>query len=367
MSKLTQLQEILVKAKGTVDTKEIEALEVKNTEMETKANEVYHTTNTNYGAELIQTNLVMDPVIDMIYKTNNLLSALPGNHGTNMPISAKVPVIGEATLMKGNAEYTTGGLYSTAAKDWFITWEVTITQAPFIAEYFISDRELTYAVWNLESIVRTRLAESVNRTISAYILNADSAASWNVNDDGWTPATTLYYKQGDNGIRKLGIANTVVAVSTLSDGDFLSMINVLWNYASSIQDLLFLMPANVNTKSLWLDSVKTIDKFWPSATISTWVLSKIYGIDNMVLRDFPALSLATGKVHTSTGNDYGSMALIYKPAIQYGFGKSPEYGSERVIGKWTRVVVAMEFGFAIANSTAGFDKTVALGAWITMS
>jgi len=362
MSKLTQLQEILVKAKWIVDTKELENLEV-----ETKANEVYHTTNTSYGAELIATNVVMDPVIDMIYKTNNLLSVLPGNHGTDMPISAKVPVIGEATLMKGNAEYTTGGLYSTASKDWFATWEVTITQAPFIAEYFISDRELTYSVWNLESIVRTRLAESVNRTISAYILNADSAASGNVNDDGWTPATTLYYKQGDNGIRKVWIANTVVAVSALSDGDFLSMLNVLWNYQSNIQDLLFLMPANVHTKSLGLDAVKTIDKFGPAATIETWVLSKIFWVSNMVLRDFPTLSLATWKVHTSTGNDYGSMSLIYKPAIQYGFGKAPEYGSERVIWKGTRVVVAMEFGFAIANSIAWFDKTVALGAWITMS
>lgn len=365
MSKLTQLQKLLVEVKWNVDTKELEALEAKNLEIQTKADEVYHTTNTGYGAELIQQNLVLDPVIDMVYKSNDLLSKLPWNHWTNMPISAKVPVIWEATLMKGNTEYTTWSLSATASKDWFATWEVTITQAPFIAEYFISDRELTYSVGNLETIVRQRLAESVNRTINAFILNADNATSWNVNTSA-TPASTLYYMQGDNGIRKVGIANWVVAISTLSDGDFLSMLNVVWNYQSNSSDLLFLMPANVKTKAMGLDAVKTVQNFGTDATIKSGALTTIYGVENLVLRDFPTLALATGKVHASTGNDFGSMALIYKPAIQYWFGKTPEYGVERVIWKGTRVVVALEFGFAIANSTAGLDKTVALGAWIVM-
>ena len=54
--------------------------EAKNIEIQTKADEVYHTTNTNYGEELIQTDTVLDPIIDMVYKTNDLLAKLPGNH-----------------------------------------------------------------------------------------------------------------------------------------------------------------------------------------------------------------------------------------------------------------------------------------------
>lgn len=372
MEKLTILQKLLVDIKranwATVKDEEIANLEAKNLEVESKANEVYHTTNTGYGEELIPGTMTTDPVIDMVYKTNNLLSRLPWNHWTGLNISELVPVIGEATLMRWNTEYTTWVFAPSAdTQDGPATWKVTITQAPFIAEYFMSDRQLNYWVGNLESIARQRLSESANRTINAYILNADTAASWNVNDDGWTPATTLYYKQGDNGIRKLGIANTAIDLSTLSDGDFLTMINGLWQYASQTEDLLFLSPVNVATKAMGLDSVKTIDKFGAEATIKSWVFQKIFGIDNMTLRDFPTLTLATWKVHTSTWNNFGSIALIYTPAVQYGFGKTPEYASYRIVGKGTMVVAAIEFGFAIANQTAWLDKTVVLGVNIQMS
>jgi len=372
MKNLTALQKLLVDVKKEnnlkVDEKEIEAIEAKNVEMQTKADEVYHTTNTWYGEELIPTNVVMDPVIDMVYKTNDLLMKLPGNHWTNMPISAKVPVIGEATLMKGNTEYTTWVFSLTASKDGPATDEVEIKQAPFKAEYYMSDRELTYSVGNLESIAKQRMAASANRTINAFILNADSATSWNVNTSA-TPASTLYYMQDNTGwgIRKVGIANGALDLGTLSDGDFLTMINALGQYASQIEDLLFLSPYNVSTKAMWLDSVKTMDKFGTDAAIKTGVFSKIFGIENMILRDFPALSLATWKVHESTWNYYGSMALIYKPCVQYWFGKTPEYASYRIVGKGTVIVGAMEFWFGIANETAWLDKTVALWVNIQMS
>ena len=368
MKNLTTLQKLIVDVKWNVNEEEIASLEAKNLEVQTKADEVYHTTNTNYGAELIQADTVLDPIIDMVYKTNDLLAKLPGNHGTNMPISAKVPVIWEATLMTGNTEYTTWAFSLTASKDGFATDEVQVNQAPFKAEYFISDRELTYSVGNLEAIARQRLAESANRTINAFVLNADSATTGNVNTSA-TPASTLYYMQSNvgGGIRKVGIANTAIDISTLSDGDFLTMINGVGQYASDIQNLLFLSPYNVSTKAMGLDAVKTVDKFGNEATIKSGVFNKVFGIENMVLRDFPALSLATWKVHETTGNDFGSIALIYKPAIQYGFGKTPEYASYRIVGKGTVLVAAMEFGFGIANESAGLDKTVSLWVNVTMA
>jgi hypothetical protein len=45
------------------------------------------------------------------------------------------------------------------------------------------------------------------------------------------------------------------------------------------------------------------------------------------------LALATGKVHATTGNSFGSFGLIYKPAIQYGFGQPLEIDVWRVPGK----------------------------------
>lgn len=62
-------------------------------EVETKANEVVHTNNTGMGKELIPTNVMIDPMLDLVPNYSKLLPLLPGNHGNNMPISAKVPVI----------------------------------------------------------------------------------------------------------------------------------------------------------------------------------------------------------------------------------------------------------------------------------
>ena len=62
-------------------------------DMDTKANEVVHTTNTGMGKELIPTNVMIDPMLDLVPNYSKLLPLLPGNHGNNMPISAKVAVI----------------------------------------------------------------------------------------------------------------------------------------------------------------------------------------------------------------------------------------------------------------------------------
>lgn len=36
---------------------------------------------------------MLDPMLDLVPEYSKLLPLLPGNHGNNMPISAKVPVI----------------------------------------------------------------------------------------------------------------------------------------------------------------------------------------------------------------------------------------------------------------------------------
>ncbi len=86
MTNLNKLQEVVIKSKKAHDPSidvakmEKELLEKQEKELlekQTKADEVYHTTNTGYGEELIPTNVLMDPIINMIYKTNSLISKLP--------------------------------------------------------------------------------------------------------------------------------------------------------------------------------------------------------------------------------------------------------------------------------------------------
>ena len=337
--------------------------------VETKANEVMNTDKADFGSELIPTNVYIDPLLDLVPTYSKFIPMLPGNHGSNMPISAKVPIIGEADMFYGNTQWTTGSpVPADAADNGPATSDITIIQGQFIISVSLSKRELNYSPENLEQIVRERINLSAARTIDALILNADDAAANNINDDGGTPATTLYYKQQASGVRETVLADTNTHdVGTLTEWDFISVLSLLdQGYQADLNNLLWIMPANCYNKSLLLDAVLTVDKFWPAATFHSGVLAKAFGIDILVARDRPALALATGLVHTSTGNSYSSFGLIYKPAIQYGFGQALEIDVVKVPGKGVQLVATFEFGQALAYDKVGLGKNMAMGINVTV-
>lgn len=357
------IKELMMKAKDianvTYDAKDFE-------NVETKANEVVHTTNTGNGKELIPTDVMLDPMLDLVPNYSKLLPLLPGNHGNDMPISAKVPIVGEANLFAGNAEWTSGDGFSlTPNKNGPATGEVVIVQGQFILDIAVSKRELNYGPAQLESLIRERINRSAARTIDAAILNGDTASTGNVNGkyDG-----KAYFAQTDNGIRKVGIANTVVNVGAMTAKSYLDVVAVLdEGYQSDLVNLLIVEPNNIYLKSLAFDEVITVDKFGPQATIQSGVLAKVWNIDKITARDFPALTTDAGLVsETGAQNKKGSFAVIYKPAIQYGFGQPLEIDVFKVPGKGVQLVATMEFGFAIVNKEAGLGKTVGLGANVTL-
>jgi len=367
--------DLIVQSKKLMDKdfNEAEYIESIKSEVveDTKANEVMHTTNTNFWKELIPTNVLMDPLLDLVPEYSKLLPLLPGNHGSNMPISAKVPVIWEANMFGGNTEWTTGqGWFITPANHWPATDEVTIVQGQYIQTVSISKRELNFAPENLEAIIRERINRAAARTIDAVIINGDAetGATGNVNLVDAAPTTWIYYLQNDHGIRELAINNSqTVSVGSLTSGDFIDVLSQLgeW-YQSDLDNLLFVMPANVYNKSILLSEVLTVEKFGPDATIRTGVLAKVFGIDIISARDRPAKAKSDGTVSTTAWNNTtGSFGLIYKPAVQYWFGQPLEIDVFKVPGKWVDLVATFEFGFAIANNAAWLGNTVA--AWINVT
>lgn len=357
-----EIKELIAKAKELGEVKEAVV-------EETKANEVMHTTNTGFGKELIPTNVMTD-MLDMLGQYSTLLPLLPGNHWNDMPISAKVPVLWEADMFGGNSEWTTGaGAFVTPANHWPHTGEVTINQWQFITTVSLSKRELNYWPAQLESLIRERLNRAAARTIDAVIINGDAetGSTWNVNLDDDTPTAGTYYLQCDHWIRELAINNSLtVNCGTLDSGDFLSVKSKLdaW-YQAMLNDLLVIMPSAVYNKALALSEVITMDKFWPNATISNWVLAKVFGMDILVARDWPLAEADWKCSKTAASNTLGSFWIIYKPAVQYGFGQPLEIDVFKVPGKWVDLVATFEFGFAIADNVAGLGHTVA--AWINVT
>lgn len=329
---------------------------------EQKANEVMNTGAQYFGQELVPTNVMWDPLLDLVWNYSKLLPLLPGNHGNNMAISEIVPIVGEADLFQWNSEWTTWAWTLTPANNWPDTDKVVISQGQFITTVDVSDRELTYATDRLEAIIRERVNRAAARTIDAFIINADSTASWSGNVN-WTYSWSPYFTQWTDGIRKVGIANTWVSVWTITAWQYLAVKDVLDpRYQGELNNLLFIEPSNVYNKTLALSELITVDKFWPNATISQGVLAKIWNIDVLVAQDWPALTNTSGLVDaTSWNNTKWSFACVYKPAIQYGFGKPLQIEVGRVLWKGIKIVATFEFGFAIANGKAWLWKTVGLG------
>lgn len=357
-------------ADKNLDIKAVEAELQQKAELEaqTKANEIMNTWATGYGAELIPTNVTADPLLDMLGQYSWLLPLLPGNHGNNMAISEKVPVIGEAQDFQGNTQWTTGAATpQDPAAVWPATGEITITQGQFILPIAVSKRELNYAPIALEALIRQRINMAAAKTCDKFILNADDDTSTNVNYSGGTPTSTLYYLQGNNWVRDTAIAaSNTFDVGTLDASDFISVLALLDSrYADSLSDLLWIMPRNVYNKALLLDGVITRDKN-SQATIESGKLGQIFWIDILVNSGMPSWALNTGKVHYSTGNSYGQFALVYKPSIQYGFGQPLEIQVQPVPGKGAIMYATFEFGFAIADNKAGLGRTVALGRNVTV-
>ena len=357
-------KELIAEARkmANINVKEEEVVEKPEVEEEAKANEVMNTGAQYFGQELVPTNVMADPLLDMLGNYSRLLPLLPWNHGNNMAVSEIVPIVWEADLFQWNSEWTTGAWTLTPANNWPDTDKVVITQWQFITTVDVSDRELNYATDRLEAIIRERVNRWASRTIDAFIINADSTASWSGNVN-WTYSWSPYFTQWTNGIRMVGIANTGVSVWTITAGQYLAVKNVLdARYQAELNNLLFIEPANVYNKTLQLSELITIDKFWPNATISQWVLAKIWNIDVLVAEDFPALTNTSWLVDATAGNNTkGSFACVYKPAIQYWFGKPLQIEVGRVLGKGIKIVATFEFWFAIANDKAGLGKTVGLG------
>ena len=200
------------------------------------------------------------------------------------------------------------------------------------------------------------------KTIDKFILNADDDTSTNINYSGATPTATNYYLNDNNGIRDTAIANSNTHdCGTTTADDLLSIISKLGDYGSELDNLLWVCPMNVYLKLLSFEQVLTVDKFGPNATFAKGVLAKAFGIDVLVTNAMPSLALATGKVHNSTGNSFGQIALVYRPAVIHGSGDAFDVTPTVMPGKGVRLTATFDYGMGVAYSKAGLGATTALG------
>jgi HK97 family phage major capsid protein len=349
---------------------EVKAAQLK---LETKANEVIHTTNTGYGAELVPGAVQTTDFLDLTPTISPILSAFRGFHGRNLNKIQEVPVIGRLAKHQLSTEWTTGSPVSmiTQGKSLLPTAKITLTQKKYLFSVDISDEEMRFVnVLDIVTKTNEKLARSSAETIEALALNGDTtnASTGNINSDDGDPADTNYYL-GANGLRKAAFAGSGCThdVGTLDFDDFLTMLNVLGQYAAKPEDLLFIMNRATYNKSLAINELKQFLYNGKSSTIFSGSITNILGSDVFVSSEFNKTE-ADGKISVTPGNNTkGGLILAHRDAIQYGYNGEYQLEVFRVPGFGWQVLGYYYMGLSTANQLAGeTDATVCLGYNVTL-
>ena len=348
----------------------------KLTNVSEKANEVMHPTNTGAGAEFIPSEVFAEGVIDIMPNHSMLLQLLPGNHGVGLPKAYTAAVKGLSVsdlLFEGKTEWTTGTGSETEddhSQSKATTAQITLNQASFILEVDINDEQLEYNAVDTEAYVREEIARGMGMTVDALIINGDSetGATGNVNSDDGAPASKKYYLKIDGGIRERAINGSyTVDVGTLDAADYSSLMATLGEYGAYPEDLLFLQHVSVTHKTRTLSELETVDQFGPNATIVSGMVGAIYGTPIVTHRYVPKTE-ADGKVSTTgSNNTKGQILCVYKPAVQFGFGKDFKLETVRVAGYGWRMVATFDFAFKIIDSANSLtNPTISAGINVTV-
>ena len=352
--------------------------------LETKANENMHPTNSGYGAEFIPSQVMANELFDLVPSFAKLLPLLPGNHGNSLPKTYAAPVIGLSvgdTLFQGKSEWTTGDPSATENDHGISkvkTQNVTLVQVPFICEVRISDAQLRYNAVNTEQYVKSEIAKGMAWTVDSVIINGDNetGATGNVNSDDQAPATTFAASGGaldhrlviDGGIRERAINGGYTKdFGTLADTDYMDLATVLGRYATNVEDLLIIQSIHVTNKAKALDAFKYWTNSADKAGIQKGVTPSPFGMDILTHHLVPKTE-ADGKVSaTGSNNTKGQSLLLYKPAVQYGFGQEMTFETVRVPGYGWRIVCTFEFAFKLVDAADSLSEpTVAAGINITV-
>lgn len=343
----------------------------------TNANEAMQTTLANYGEELVPDDILRDELIDITVESAPLLQMLPGDHGKGMGKSETRPVAGEAPFMMGNPEWDGSSMTPAVGNAKVRTGEVTINQKALILTIPVSKSLLNYSVVDLEALLRKKIAASASKTITSAILNADSTATatGNVNSDDQAPATTFgsaydHRMWFDGGLRKIAIAGGAThsaSIGTLARTSF----NTLEGLAGDLfgEDSLWIMDQKVYNKMTALSDFSDASKRGEASTLSGNAVANIDGADVFkVTGGLWGLTEADGKKSaTGSNNTKGQLGLLYKPAVQYGWGQDFEIDVVKIPGKGLAMIATMDFGFTIMDQIAGVtDPTAVLGYNITV-
>ncbi len=332
------------------------------------------TGKTGEGAELVPDEVFSKQTLDIVPEFGTFLGSLPGNHstgGVRLPKVVKVPLLGDGDFFAAGSEKTTGAFAVTAGGT-IATGEVTITQAKYTMKLDITDELDTFSAYPeaLQTALQKRIAASMARTIESLIINADAetGATGNVNSDDGAPVAGTYYLNADHGVRELAINNTYTHNAGVLDiTDFTTVMALLGDLGGDPGQCMWLFNRPTYLKAMGLADFADAAQRGGQSTVDGKAITSVFGSDVFIARDVKKTE-ADGKISTTGSNNVkGQILYIWKPGIQFGFGKDLmtkifDFGADGYqLHAW------FYFGFAIYNKEAGgADPSVAAAINITL-
>jgi len=292
---------------------------------------------------------------DRLVSKGMMVQTIPqGAETAHFPTEGSDPVAykaGQATSLDG-----TGRPATTLNINPFGTGRVSITPEEIkIATGFTTILEED-SIIAIASQVNRQLNEAALETRDRLLVNGDnSTGTTNINYDGTTVPSGLaspYYLASD-GIRLAGLANGRDASNVLNLAQYRLTLALLDAELRQYRErMMFMIDPTTEIASLAIAEIQTDDVRRTNATITSGVLTNVYGID-VVSNGFIPQTDSDGKVTANVAGSRGTIALIYAPYWAFAYKRQISLEVARDIYSGTNIyVMSMRIGLAPRGTNA---------------
>lgn len=308
-----------------------------------------------YGSQLIGAQYVGN-LWDSARMESRVLSLIDTFEMTDptayIPVAADIPEM----LLVSESTANNSSNYSTVKTG---SNRVTLTAKKFVVHQMWSGEMEEDAILPFVPFLQQQLAFALAHYGDSLVLNGDTtnAATGNINLDDADPADTKHFLAFD-GIRHAAIVDNTANAVDAAGAVTLALLKGLkgkmldttylnaWGHPSNLDDLIYVAdPETVDAISM-LDSVLTVDKYGPRASVLTGELAKVLGhplIASMAM----SKTEADGKVSTTaTNNVKGQVAAFNRRGFKAGWRRRVKIETERLPATdQTRIVASLRMGF----------------------
>lgn len=251
------------------------------------------------------------------------------------------------------------------------TGRVLLTPGELVTMVGVTQQATEDSLIPFLSQTNRQLQETMLETLDKLNINADSATGSNTNInliDG-TPSSTITsvpYYIASNGFLKYAL---VTGSGTSRDGGTLNENDYRLTYQlmpSAIREnrerLLFIVDSDTHDASLDIAAIKTDDVRRSHATLTSGLVTNIYGID-VARTGFMGLANTAGKVSgTPSSNTLGRILCVYAPYWAIGWKRHISFDYDYDIYSATNLIaVSMRVGHVARGagaSTVSYNLTV---------